>query len=91
LLLLYLNYLLNFFNFANKKGRQRARLPAKRLLAGSATRPCDVGGLGTFRSLHNFKFHRVSFLQGAITIADNGGIMDKNVGAIIAPDEAVSF
>jgi hypothetical protein len=30
-------------------------------------------------------------LQGAITIAGDGGIVDKNVWAFIAPDEAVSF
>jgi hypothetical protein len=30
-------------------------------------------------------------LQGAIAITDDGGIVYENVGAIIAPDEAVSF
>ena len=29
----------------------------------------DVGGLGTICPLHNFKFDRVTFLQGSITFS----------------------
>jgi len=51
----------------------------------------DVGGLGTFRALDNLKFDWVSFLQSTVTFTDDGGIMDKNVRPVIAPDEAVPF
>src|SRR3981081_434610 len=71
-------------------GRGRA-LPSKVFPPASTPGLRDVGRLGTFRSLNNFEFDRVSFLQGAIAIAGDGGIMYENVGAIIAPDEAVSL
>jgi hypothetical protein len=41
--------------------------------------------------LYNLEFYRVSFLQGAITITDDGGIVYENVWAVIAPDEAITL
>jgi hypothetical protein len=51
----------------------------------------DVGCLGTFRSLDNLKFDGVSFLQRAIAIANNCGVMNKHIRSIFSSDEAVSF
>jgi len=50
-----------------------------------------IGGLGAFRSLDNFKFDRVSFLQRAVTVPDDGRVMNKDIGAIIASDEPIAF
>jgi hypothetical protein len=61
------------------------------VLIASASGPGDVGRLRAFRSLNDFEFDWVSFLQRAIAIASDRGIMYENVWAIIAPDEAVSF
>jgi hypothetical protein len=41
--------------------------------------------------LNNLKLDWISFLQGAITIPDDGGVMNENVRPVIAPDEAVSL
>jgi hypothetical protein len=41
--------------------------------------------------LNDLKLDWVSFLQGAITITGDGGIMYENVWTIIAPDEAISL
>jgi len=48
-------------------------------------------GGNVFRALDNLKFDWVSFLQSTVTFTDDGGIMDKNVRPVIAPDEAVPF
>jgi hypothetical protein len=50
-----------------------------------------VGRLWAFGSLNNFKFDRISFLQRAVAISHNRGIMNEYVWAIIAPDEAIAF
>jgi hypothetical protein len=66
-------------------------LPAEYLLYRSNTNFRDFGRLGTLRPLNDFKLHLISFLKRAVTIAGDGGIMNENVWAIIAPDEAIPF
>ena len=56
-----------------------------------ASRFLYVSSLRTLRSLHDFKLNHISFLQGAITVANNRGIMNEDVGTIIAPNESVTF
>jgi len=51
----------------------------------------DVSGLGSLRALHDLKFDWVSFLKSAIAVSDDRGIMNENIRAIFAPDEAISF
>ena len=51
----------------------------------------NVGRLGTLRSLDDFKLDRISFLQSAIAVTYDCGIVDKNIRAIIAPDEAIAL
>ena len=51
----------------------------------------DIGSLRALGPLHDFKLDRLSFLQGSVTVTDDSGIMDENIGAIVAPDESVSF
>lgn len=51
----------------------------------------DVGCLRAFGALHNLKLHCVSLLKSAVAIASDSRIMNENIRAIIAPDEAVSF
>ncbi len=50
-----------------------------------------VGCLRAFRSLDDFKFDCISFLQGAVAIARDCGIVYENIRAIFAPDKAVAF
>src|SRR5262249_48372401 len=35
--------------------------------------------------------YRISFLQASVSITDDGGVVNKNIWAVIAPDEAVPF
>jgi hypothetical protein len=56
-----------------------------------ATRFSYVSSLRTLRSLHDLKLNHISFLQGAITVTNNRGIMNEDVGTIIAPYESVTF
>src|SRR5271154_157957 len=55
----------------------------------SARALCNVGCLGSFRSLDNFKLYRISFLQSPIAVTSNGRIMHKYIWPVIAPDEAI--
>jgi hypothetical protein len=47
--------------------------------------------LGPFRSLDNLELYRVSFLQTAVAISQDCGIMNKYVWTIVAPYEAIPF
>jgi hypothetical protein len=47
--------------------------------------------LRTFRPLDDFKLDRISFLQSAIAVASDCGIMYEHIRAIVTPDEAVPF
>src|SRR5690349_5443245 len=49
----------------------------------------NVGCLWSFGTFHDLKFDGISFLQGAITVANNGGVMNEDIGAIITPDKTV--
>ena len=57
----------------------------------NSSRFLDVGCLGSLRALHDLKLDWISFLKSAITVSDDRGIMNENIWAIFAPDEAVSF
>jgi hypothetical protein len=50
-----------------------------------------ISSLRTLRSLDDLKLDRISFLQRAVAVASDRGIMYENIGAIVAPDEAVTF
>jgi hypothetical protein len=50
-----------------------------------------VGSLRTFRSLHYLELNDISFLKSAIALAYNRGIVNENVWAIVAPNEAIPF
>jgi hypothetical protein len=50
-----------------------------------------VRRLGPFRTLHDIKFDRISFLQRPVSIADDRRIVYEHVGAIFSPDESVSL
>jgi hypothetical protein len=56
-----------------------------------ATRFLYVSSLRTLRPLHDLKLNHISFLQGAITVTNNRGIMNEDIGTIIAPNESVTF
>jgi hypothetical protein len=47
--------------------------------------------LGAFRSLDNFELYRISFLQSAVAIPHDSGIMNKNIWTIVAPYESIPF
>ena len=67
--------------FAGPKNKEK-------ILAG---RFLNVGCLRTFWSLHNFEFDHVPFLQCAVAVPHNGGIVNEHIRAIVAPDKAVTF
>jgi hypothetical protein len=50
-----------------------------------------ISSLRTLGSLHDLKLNHLSFLQGAITVSNNRGIMNEDVGTILAPNESVAF
>ena len=88
---IHLLYFLNLMSLQNKKGRQEGASCRPNNLTPSDAGLCDVGGLGTFRALNDLKFDGISFLQRSIPVSSDCRIMDENVWAVIAPDEAVPF
>ena len=42
-------------------------------------------------TLHNFKFNVIALLEALITFRGNCAVMHKNIGAIVAPDEPITF
>jgi len=50
-----------------------------------------VSGLQTLGTLHDFKFHRIAFLQSSIAVSRNGRVRNENIWTVIPPDEAVAF
>src|SRR5215470_2183034 len=74
------------------KGRRPAgeRLPANSM-ADLLLCFLHVGCLRTLRALDDFELDRITFLQSAISVSDNGGIVYEHIRAILAPDEAVAF
>jgi hypothetical protein len=51
----------------------------------------NIRSLGSLGSLHYLKFDCISFLKSAITVSDDRGIMNEDIGPIFTPDETVSF
>lgn len=49
----------------------------------------NVGCLLAFRTLYDLELNRIALLQGSIAVSDNGGVMNKNIRAIVTPDETV--
>ena len=82
------------FQDGKTKGRQSGTsLPAENngRAKSLAARFLHVGGLWTLRPLHDFEFDDISFLQCAVTVSDDGGIVNEHIRAIVAPDKAVTF
>ena len=50
-----------------------------------------ISSLRTLRPLDNLKLNNISFLQGAITVANNRRIMNEDVGTVIVPNKSVAF
>ncbi len=71
----------------------RGALSAGRMMPGFSRSSwlLYVRCLRTFRSLDNFELYRIPFLQSPVAIPYDSGIMNKNVGSIVAPDESVPF
>lgn len=51
----------------------------------------DCGGLQTFGAFFDGEFHLLAFLKIAEAFAFDGGVVDENVRAAFAGDEAVAF
>jgi hypothetical protein len=47
--------------------------------------------LRTLRALHDLKLDEVSFLQSAVAVADDRGIVDKDVRTVVTPNEPVAL
>lgn len=83
---------------AFQDGKTKGRQSGTSLPAGNngraeslAARFLHVGGLWTLRPLHDFEFDDISFLQCAVTVSDDGGIVNEHIRAIVTPDEAITF
>jgi hypothetical protein len=77
----------------NKKPAKRGTLPAQmaKRSEGLTGWFLYVGSLRTFRSLHYLEVNHISFLKSAIALAYNCGVVNENVRAIVAPNEAIPF
>jgi hypothetical protein len=51
----------------------------------------DVGGLKTLGAFFDGEFHPLTFFQGVITFALDGGMMNEYVGAIFLSQEAITL
>jgi hypothetical protein len=47
--------------------------------------------LWTFLTLNNVKFDVVAFFEALVTVKLNSGIVNEDIWAIVAPNEAVTF
>ena len=47
--------------------------------------------LRTLWALDDLKLDQVSFLQSTVAVADDRGIVDKDIRTVVAPNEAVAF
>jgi len=72
----------NYSIFDVNSGHRRSQLSSK---------PSDVSRLRTFGSFVDVEFDWVTFLQGAIAVADDAGIMNKDVGAVLASNKSITF
>ena len=71
-----------------QKGRQTTGL----MMTGNhSTGFLDVGCLGSFGSLDNLKLYWISFLESAVAVPDDRGIVNEHIRAIFAPYEAIAF
>ncbi len=63
------------FTSQSKQGRQKGA-SAGRTMANfsSVTRFRDVASLGTLGALKDLKFHRISLLQGTVSVANDGPV-----------------
>jgi hypothetical protein len=50
-----------------------------------------VPSLRSFCTLDDFEFNRIPLVQRSVPLTNDCGVMDKNIGAIIASDESISF
>jgi hypothetical protein len=71
--------------------KKRPAIAGLIMTGNNSTGFLDVGCLGSFGSLDNLKFYRISFLQSAVAVPDDRGIMNKDVWAVFAPNEAIAF
>jgi hypothetical protein len=54
-------------------------------------KPLDLVGLRAFLPLNNVKLDIIAFFQALVAVDNNGAVMDEDIRAIIAADEAVAF
>jgi hypothetical protein len=83
-------YFTNFHD-GEKAGKQKS--PLKVVQRGSCFREsrldgANVGGLQAFGTLGHFEFHCLTVVQGLITFALNGGVVDEHVFAGFLGDKA---
>jgi len=50
-----------------------------------------VGCLWTLWALNDLKLDQVSFLQRTVAVANDCGIVNKNIRTVVAPNEAVAL
>jgi hypothetical protein len=77
---------------SRNKNERPAKNPPADIIAGlNLAGFLNVGSLGALGALNNLKLDRISFLQSAIAVAGYCRIVDEDVGAIVPPDETVTF
>jgi hypothetical protein len=58
---------------------------------GGGFEEADVDGFGAFGAGLKVVFHDVAFVEGAVALAADGGLMDENVLTGLAADETEAF
>ena len=81
------------FLLAGSGWRLEEKKPAEGALPAGKGQTCladlrDVGSLGPFRTLYDFEFNGITLLKSAIAIADDRRVMNENVSAVLASNEA---
>jgi hypothetical protein len=48
-----------------------------------------IASLRSFRTLDNFEFNRVAFVQGFVSLPCDCCVVDKYIRSVLAPDKSV--
>jgi hypothetical protein len=78
-------------SLSQKEKAGRGCLPAAIIAVFPLLHFLDVGCLGAFWSLDDLELDGISFLQSAIAVPNDSGIMYEDIWSILAPDEAVTL
>jgi hypothetical protein len=85
----FLSFTTTHFSLSSNKKTGKGAPSAGRMIPCFLRWLLHVRCLRPFRSLDNLELYRISFLQAAVAISQDCGIMNKNIWTIVAPYEAI--